>query len=541
MRCLKISYILPDFDENAYSGGLYVIFEHCNGLQRRGHTIRVFNNTGKKSRYLKLDCDVERHKNDPAIVESNSPHIIVGTHWCTYFFVNRMKDILKNNTKLCFLMQSNERFVVDDEGRALVIKSMIGKYRDIIPIHRIAISKYLQDVLKQDLGQDSIYIKNGFETREVTPLLDKADKIRIVARYDPSTFRGWDLTNQVLERISRERDDIEIHLFEMKKKKPTKYKSFFHKGLVGRELSRLFKSCDIYLASSKYEGFSYPIIEAMSQGCSICCTDAGGNREFCIDGETALLCARGDREALYDNLKRLINDKSLRNRLSVNALNKVKEFKWEDAVDKLEDFFQSISNEKYDNRFRAAAKEHDYSNTKREKIFFIYHKDPFAKYRDWIKVDETMKSFKNAGFSIEAFLFVDKHSAKAVKGRLKMLLPPDDFASVKWKIFYNKRIKIQFTALNRWVFLIYSSLKISVRKINLKKKERMSVVYAEEQNSFLKCACKLLKISFYTLDFNNRDLNSYIFESYTKDFLQKEEEFKKSVRKIIDETFQNAA
>ena len=76
-----------------------------------------------------------------------------------------------------------------------------------------------------------------------------------------------------------------------------------------------------------------------------------------------------------------------------------------------------------------------------------------------------------------------------------------------------------------------------MRKINLKKKERVSVVYAEEKNSFLKCACRLLKIPFYTLEFNNKDLNSYIFESYTKDFLRKEEEFKKSVRKIIGENF----
>jgi len=34
-RCIelwKIAYIVPDFDENAYSSGLYVIFSIVNGM-----------------------------------------------------------------------------------------------------------------------------------------------------------------------------------------------------------------------------------------------------------------------------------------------------------------------------------------------------------------------------------------------------------------------------------------------------------------------------------------------------------------------------
>ena len=119
---LKIKYIVPDFDENAYSRGLYVIFEHCNGMIARGHEVLVFNNTGKKSRYLKLDCPVRIHENDPAIVEKNSPDIIVGTYWHTYFFINRMKDVIKNNTKLCFLVQGDDRFILDDEYRFFFVE-----------------------------------------------------------------------------------------------------------------------------------------------------------------------------------------------------------------------------------------------------------------------------------------------------------------------------------------------------------------------------------------------------------------------------------
>jgi glycosyltransferase involved in cell wall biosynthesis len=327
-RRLKISYIMPDFDEFAYSSGLYVIFQHCNGLIGRGHEVRAFNNSGKKSRYLRLDCQVEPHKNDPSRVEGNAPEIIVGTYWHTYFFINRMKDIVKNNTKLCFLIQSNDRAIYSDEDRQFISEIMAAKYKNSIPIHKIVISQYLKEMVKSDFGQDAFYVRNGFEPKEVEPLLPESEKIRIAARYDPSTFRGWGLVNEVLGRVSRKRDDIEIHLFEMKDKKPTKYKSIFHKGLSGEKLLRLFRSCDIYISGSRYEGFSYPIIEAMSQGSSVCCTDAGGNREYCIDGETVLMVPRDDIEGLYQNLLRLLDDKNLRARISANGIKKSRAFPW---------------------------------------------------------------------------------------------------------------------------------------------------------------------------------------------------------------------
>ena len=140
---MKISYIVPDFDEKAYSSGLYVIFQHCNGMIARGHKVRVFNNTGKMPGHMRLDCTVERHENDPAIVEGDAPDIIVGTYWHTYFFINRMKDVLKNNTKLCFLIQGNDRLIYSEEDRQLIDKAMVTKYLNAIPIHKIAVSRYL--------------------------------------------------------------------------------------------------------------------------------------------------------------------------------------------------------------------------------------------------------------------------------------------------------------------------------------------------------------------------------------------------------------
>lgn len=535
MKSLKISYILPDFDENAYSGGLYVIFEHCNRLKERGHIIRVFNNTGKKSKYLRLDCEIERHKDNPEIIENNSPHIVVGTHWRTYFFISKMRNILRNNTKLCLMVQSNDRLIVKDEEKALAAKSIVGKYKNTFPIYKIAVSKYIQHMLKE-YGQDSINIENGFEPKEITPLLNKAEKVKIIARYDPSQYRGWDLTNKVLKKISKERNNIEIHLFEMKNKKPTEYKSFFHKGLVGEKLLGLFKSGDIYVTSSIYEGFSYPTIEAMSQGCCVCCTDAGGNLDFCIDSDTALVSQRGDEKGLYNNLIRLVDDRNLRNRLKSNGINKINEFKWENSIDKLEDFFNSICGEKYDNSLVEIHNRENHSAENRRNVTFVYNKDPFSRYNDWLKVEGTIEYFKNLKFSTHTLLFIDKHNAKSVRARLRMLIQREDLKNIKWKIFYNRKIRIKYPIFNKTVFLIYSLFKVFLDRISASPYKYNGIFSAEEKKPILEKMCKLIKIPFYVLNFEDNRNKDYRFEEYTAEFLQKEEEYRKLMRNKLGET-----
>lgn len=494
-RKLKITYIMPDFDENAYSSGLYVMFQHCNGLIERGHEVRVFNNFGKKSRYLQLDCPVGLHKNDPSIVERNAPDIIVGTYWHTYFFVNRMKDIIKNNTKLCFLIQSNDMAIYSDEDRQLISKIMVTKYRNIIPIHKIVISQYLKEMVAAEFGQEAFYIRNGFEPREVTPLLPESENMRIAARYDPSTFRGWDLVDKVLNKLMQERKDIEIHLFEMKDKKPARYKNYFHKGLTGDNLLGLFKSCAIYLSGSRYEGFSYPVLEAMSQGACVCCTDAGGNRDFCIDGQTALMSGRDDAESLYRNLLRLLDDKDLRARIRANGIKKAKDFPWKDSLDSLDKLFLSLAAQGYEKSAAEMIDVEEKPSAYKGKALFIYTKDPFVKYENWQEIEESVRSLKHNGFETTVMLFIDRRPLKSVRARLNMLLGPERLPEFKYKVFYSKKLKLRLPLLAWPIFILNVITDLTIK--NFSEESKYAYVMIAEGNSvLLGLFCRLMNIKY---------------------------------------------
>jgi len=77
----------------------------------------------------------------------------------------------------------------------------------------------------------------------------------------------------------------------------------------------------MYVNSSDYEGMSNAMLEAMAIGMPVVCTDCpiGGARAIIRDGENGLLVPVGDPEAMYRAMKRIIEDKELARRLSVNA------------------------------------------------------------------------------------------------------------------------------------------------------------------------------------------------------------------------------
>ena len=66
------------------------------------------------------------------------------------------------------------------------------------------------------------------------------------------------------------------------------------------------------------EGFYLPALEAMAAGCAVVCTDAGGNRGFCIAGETCL-CPEAKPEAITSAVRSLLDDDELCQRLSENG------------------------------------------------------------------------------------------------------------------------------------------------------------------------------------------------------------------------------
>jgi glycosyltransferase involved in cell wall biosynthesis len=80
------------------------------------------------------------------------------------------------------------------------------------------------------------------------------------------------------------------------------------------------KQCDIYVQPSRYEGYCITLIEAKCFNKPIVTTDVNGAREQIVDGETGLI-VKIDEEAIFEGLKKIIENHDLRKKLSDNLSN----------------------------------------------------------------------------------------------------------------------------------------------------------------------------------------------------------------------------
>ena len=83
--------------------------------------------------------------------------------------------------------------------------------------------------------------------------------------------------------------------------------------------ARLAKS-DIFVGLPlEREGFYLPALEAMAAGCAVVCSDAAGNRGYCVADETCLMPPFDDLAGHVAAVERLLSDRGLRDRLRADA------------------------------------------------------------------------------------------------------------------------------------------------------------------------------------------------------------------------------
>jgi glycosyltransferase involved in cell wall biosynthesis len=98
----------------------------------------------------------------------------------------------------------------------------------------------------------------------------------------------------------------------------------------------------VFVQTSTHEGFALPPLEAMATGGAVVCTDAHGNRDFCVDGENCLM-PEPEPGAVRAELTRLLADPDLRERLGAAGMQTAKQYAWERRIDALESFLESVA------------------------------------------------------------------------------------------------------------------------------------------------------------------------------------------------------
>jgi glycosyltransferase involved in cell wall biosynthesis len=99
-------------------------------------------------------------------------------------------------------------------------------------------------------------------------------------------------------------------------------------GFVSAEdLPKLYRNADVFLLGSKYEGFGLPLLEAMSCGCAVVCSNGGSLTE--VAGQGAILVASNDPLQMARAVSQLLSNQGEREQLKARALKRARDFSWE--------------------------------------------------------------------------------------------------------------------------------------------------------------------------------------------------------------------
>lgn len=164
---------------------------------------------------------------------------------------------------------------------------------------------------------------------------------RVVAVGRLSEEKGYDLLIEGFALLRSQRPDAHLTIWGEGEERGRLLRLIADRGLAGSvalpgetetPLERMAEA-DVFVLSSRYEGFPNALCEAMSIGLPVVAFDCpGGVREIVRDGQDGLLVPAGSARGLADALLRLIDDPAERARLSARALEISQRFPEESAL-----------------------------------------------------------------------------------------------------------------------------------------------------------------------------------------------------------------
>jgi glycosyltransferase involved in cell wall biosynthesis len=214
----------------------------------------------------------------------------------------------------------------------------------LAPLHKVVVSRWLYDIGNALGARRMHHITNAIDHRqfEVTRP-NESRTLALLSMYSTQKWKGAADAIAVFQKIRDRYPGIRATMFgvEKRNREIPDWIQYVRNPNPNR-LRDLYNSHSIYVGASWHEGWGLPPAEAMACGCAFVGTDIGGFREFAIDGRTALLSPPRDRDAMFRNLRSVIDDPNLLSRLQIAGNERIRKFTWERSGALLERYLKEI-------------------------------------------------------------------------------------------------------------------------------------------------------------------------------------------------------
>ncbi|MDP1848815.1 MAG: glycosyltransferase family 4 protein, partial [Solirubrobacteraceae bacterium] len=327
----RVIYVTQD---TGVGGGHRDIFEHLNRLAERGHDVALFSLAGPPDWFdLAVPVRTFADYGSLAVALSGEDAIKVATWWRTAAAVWR--GSVTRGIPVFFVQDVETSYYPDSPA---LRDEVLASYRE--EFRYMTISGYNAEGLRA-LGRESTLIPPGIDLENFRPLDDVArrdDMLLALGRMNP--LKNLPLTLDAWKALPEPRP--ELCLFGVEPELGPQHGARYVERPSDDGVNRLFNEATVFVQTSTHEGFCLPALEAMAAGAPVICTDAHGNRDFCVDGENCLM-PEPTLPSVGAAIGRLLADASLRERLAQAGRRTAAEYAWPIRIDELEAFYRDLA------------------------------------------------------------------------------------------------------------------------------------------------------------------------------------------------------
>jgi GT2 family glycosyltransferase/glycosyltransferase involved in cell wall biosynthesis len=328
---LRVVYVT---EGTGIGGGHRDIFEHLNRLLDRGHEVALYT-LGDPPEWFPLRAPVRSFQFYDELVEALAglDAIKVATWWNTAAPVWRASVL--RGIPVYFVQDIETSYYPDDET---VRHAVVDSYRP--EFRYMTISSWNRDRLRE-LGLDAELIPPGLDLENFRPLEGverRTDMVLALGRSHP--LKNLTLTINAWRALPEPRP--ELCMFGIEPELASDPGMRYVQSPDDEQVNELFNRATVFVQTSTHEGFALPALEAMATGGAVVCTDAHGNRDFCVGGENCLI-PELERDSVCAALAQVLADADLRERLGRAGEQTAKDYAWERRIDALERFLIGVA------------------------------------------------------------------------------------------------------------------------------------------------------------------------------------------------------
>ena len=356
----SLCFILPGYSYKAI-GGYKIVYEYANRLSERGYDVNIFYAQFSKNYHYSLYGMLARFYTAIRFVIAKNLKI-------RWFPVKNVKEEIsfaynkKRLEKYDVLIATSldtalslHELILDGSKSCIYLIQDFEKWEPFLesqvfesykfPMKKIVITPWLLEKVRS-CGENAALIYNGldFSYFTLSKKIEERNPLEISVMYYERSTKRFEDSLAALEIVHKKYPALHVSAFGVFKN-PGNLPPYFtyYKSPDKKLHNQIYNNSAVYIAASSSEGFGLTVAEAMICGCAVCCTNNGGFASMVTDGETGLLSAVYDVNALAQNIIRLIKDNYLRIKLAKSGNENIRKFSWESAVEK---FVNVIEEEK---------------------------------------------------------------------------------------------------------------------------------------------------------------------------------------------------